>query len=68
MTHKETFTSCWTSNSIIDKLTTAPVLGFANPKLFYVPQTDASTMGLGDALYQEQDRKQIVIATASCGL
>lgn len=37
---------------IIEKLTTAPLLGFANPKLPHVLHTDASTIGLGAALYQ----------------
>ncbi|KAI4904687.1 hypothetical protein NFI96_006145, partial [Prochilodus magdalenae] len=40
--------------TIIEKLTTSPVLGFANPKVPYVLYTDASTSGLGAALYQEQ--------------
>lgn len=57
---KEPFGGRWTDScqqafeTIIDKLTTAPVLGFANPKLPYVLDTDASTTGLGAALYQEQ--------------
>ncbi|KAI4900479.1 hypothetical protein NFI96_001866, partial [Prochilodus magdalenae] len=40
--------------TIIEKLTTSLVLGFANPKVPYVLHTDASTSGLGAALYQEQ--------------
>ena len=53
---------------IIEKLTSAPVLGFANPRLPYIVQTDASTTGLGAALYQEQDGQSRVIAYASRGL
>ncbi len=45
-----------------------PVLGFANPKLPYTLHTDASTTGLGAALYQEQDGQSRVIAYASRGL
>lgn len=33
----------------------APVLGFAYPRLPYVLHTDASTTGLGVALYQNQE-------------
>lgn len=70
----EPFGGRWTDScqeafkTIIDKLTTAPVLGFANPKLPYVLHTDASTVGLGAALYQEQDGMMRVIAFASRGL
>lgn len=71
---REPFGGRWTNNcqqafeTIIDKLTTAPVLGFANPKLPYVLHTDASTIGLGAALYQEQDGVMRIIAFASRGL
>lgn len=71
---KDPFGERWTENcqqafeTIIDKLTTAPVLGFANHKLPYVLHTDASTTGLGAALYQEQDGEMRVIAYASRGL
>lgn len=50
---------------IKEKLTSSPVLGFADPKPQYVLHTDASTTGLGAALYQEQDDKMRVIAYAS---
>ncbi len=69
---KRPFSDRWTDicelafNTIIEKLTTAPVLGFADRKLPYVLHTDA--MGLGAALYQEQDGHMRVIAYASRGL
>ena len=71
---KEPFGKRWTDRcqhafeSIIDKLTTAPVLGFANPKLPYILHADASTNGLGSALYQEQEGAMRVIAYVSRGL
>lgn len=40
--------------TLIHKLTTAPVLGFADAKKPYILHTDASLHGLGAALYQEQ--------------
>ncbi|KAI3376048.1 hypothetical protein L3Q82_016579, partial [Scortum barcoo] len=71
---KEPFNEQWTPecqrafDTVIDKLTTALVLGFANLKLPYVLHTDASTYSLGAALYQEQDGEMRVIAYASRGL
>uniref|UniRef100_A0A669EDN0 Gypsy retrotransposon integrase-like protein 1 n=2 Tax=Oreochromis niloticus TaxID=8128 RepID=A0A669EDN0_ORENI len=71
---KEPLSSRWTPacqeafKVIIEKLTSAPVLGYANPKLPYILHTDASTSGLGAALYQEQDGEVRVIAYASRGL
>ncbi|XP_038153818.1 uncharacterized protein LOC119791667 isoform X1 [Cyprinodon tularosa] len=71
---KQPFGSRWTSecqlafDTLIDKLTTAPVLGFADPALPYILHTDASTTGLGAALYQEHEGKLRVIAYASRGL
>ncbi|RXN11607.1 Retrovirus-related Pol polyprotein from transposon 412 [Labeo rohita] len=68
------FESRWTTDcqkafdSIIGKLTSAPILGFADPKLPYVLHTDASTTGLGAALYQEQEGRLRAIAFASRGL
>lgn len=53
---------------IIEKLTSAPVLGFADPKIPYILHTDASTTGLGAALYQKQEGQMRVIAFASRGL
>lgn len=46
----------------------APVLGFANPKLPYLLHTDASTTGLGATSYQQQDGELRVLAFASRGL
>lgn len=68
------FAEEWTSEceeafrTLIAKLTSAPVLAFANPQLPYVLHTDASHEGLGAALYQEQEGKFKVIAYASRGL
>lgn len=71
---KEPFHGRWTPacqqafEAIIDKLTSPPVLAFADPKLPYILHTDASTTGLGAALYQEQEGQLRVIAYASRGL
>lgn len=71
---KEMFGERWTDScqqafdTIIEKLTSAPVLGFADPKLLYLLHTDASTTGLGAALYQHQDGELRVVAFASRGL
>lgn len=71
---KKPFGSRWTPEcdvsfqTLIEKLTSAPVLGFANSKLPYVLHTDASLHGLGAALYQHQDGHLRVIAFASRGL
>lgn len=71
---KDLFGDRWTAScqmafdSIIQKLTTAPVLGFGDPKLPYTLHTDASTSGLGAALYQKQQGQMGVIAYASRGL
>lgn len=68
------FTDEWTSEcenaiqTLIDKLTSAPILAFANPSLPYILHTDACCEELGAALYQEQDGHPIVIAYASRGL
>lgn len=71
---KEPFGGQWTADcqrafeTLITKLTEAPVLGFSDPGLPYVLHTDASTTGLGAALYQEQEGVLRVIAYASRGL
>lgn len=50
---KDFFSDGWTTECqeafdiVIDKLTTAPVLGFADPKLPYILKTDARNVGLG---------------------
>ena len=43
-------------------------MGYADPKLPYILHTDASTIGLGAALYQLQDEQLRAIAFASRGL
>lgn len=53
---------------IIEKLTTSPVLAFADPTLPYILHTDASSTGLGAALYQKQEGQLRVVAYASRGL
>lgn len=71
---KEPFGSRWTPTcqeafeTLIEHLCTAPVLGFADPKLPYILHTDASTTGVGAALYQEQEGKLRPLAFASRGL
>ena len=54
--------------TIIEKLTTAPVLGFADLSSPFLLHTDASNTGLGACLYQEQEGQLRVIAYASRGL
>lgn len=59
---KQSFGERWASEYqkafelLVDKLTSSPVLGFADPKQPYIWHTDASTTGLGAALYQQQER------------
>lgn len=71
---KEPFGGRWTSacqeafETIKEKLTSAPVLAFADPKKPYLLHTDASSTGLGAVLYQEQEGQKRVIAYASRGL
>lgn len=71
---KEVFGSRWTPacqqafDLVIESLTSAPVLGFADPQKPYVLHTDASTTGLGAVLYQEQEGQCRVIGYASRGL
>ncbi|KAK7909418.1 hypothetical protein WMY93_014102 [Mugilogobius chulae] len=71
---KEPFGSRWSTDcqnaftTLVEKLTSAPILGFADPKRPYILHTDASTTGLGAALYQQQDGELRVIAYASRGL
>lgn len=65
------FQSSWTLECsqafelLRDKLTSAPLLGYADFKLPFVVETDASNLGLGAVLYQVQGGKKRVIAYAS---
>lgn len=54
--------------SVIQSLTAAPVLAFADPQRPYILHTDASTTGLGAVLYQEQENQLRVVGYASRGL
>ena len=54
--------------TLIERLTSAPILAFANPQLPYILHTDACRQGLGAALYQEQEGRLRVVAYASRGL
>jgi transposase InsO family protein len=51
-----------------ERLTSTPVLGYADFRLPFVVETDASHQGLGAILSQIQDGKRRVIAYASRGL
>ena len=55
-------------DTIIEKLTSPPILAYADYTKPFTLHTDASTEGLGAVLYQEQDVKERVIAYASRGL
>ncbi len=50
------------------KLTSAPILGFANFTQPFIVEMDASQHGLGAVLYQQQRDIKWVIAYASCRL
>lgn len=71
---KEPFAGRWTPacqgayDTIKDRLTSAPVLPLANPQKPYLLHTNASSVGLGAVLYQEQEGLKRVIAYASRGL
>lgn len=71
---KEPFGGRWSSacqtafETIIQKLTSAPVLAFADPSKPYILHTDASCTGLGAVLYQEHEGRKRVVAYASRGL
>ena len=55
-------------DTIKERLTNPPVLGYADYKLPFTLHTDASGNGLGAALYQRQNRTNRVIAFASRSL
>lgn len=48
-----------------DKITSAPILGFADFTKPFIVETDASSQGLGAVLYQHQGETKRVIAFAS---
>ena len=54
--------------SIIAKLTSPPILAYADFKKPFIVNIDASGDGLGAVLYQVQDGKERVVAYASRGL
>lgn len=54
--------------TIIERLTSPPTLGYADFSKEFIVNTDASLDGLGAVLYQVQDGKERVIAYASRGL
>ncbi len=55
-------------DTLIDRLTTAPTLQFADYSAPFILHTDASTTGLGAALYQQHEGKLKPVAYASRGL
>ena len=55
-------------NTIKDKLSSPPILAYAEFSKPFILHTDASTEGLGAVLYQEQDGLERVIAYTSRGL
>ena len=55
-------------SAIKRKLTSAPVLGFADYSKPFIVETDASDFGLGAVLSQVQDGKTRIIACVSRGL
>lgn len=65
------FKSAWTPQCQVafellkEKLTSAPTLGYANFPLPFTLKADASNLGLGAVLYQEQAGERKVIAYAS---
>ena len=55
-------------DTLKEKLSSPPVLAYADFKEPFIVLTDASLEGLGAILYQEQEGKERVIAYASRGL
>ena len=74
MSTKRNITDDWTGDcqQAFDasklELTTAPVLGFADHRLPFIVETDASDRGLGAVLSQKQDVRLRIIVYASRGL
>ncbi|KAK3728734.1 hypothetical protein QZH41_002654 [Actinostola sp. cb2023] len=68
---KVSFTQRWNSNcqkafdTLKEKLTSPPVLGYVDFSKPFIVETDASNEGLGAVLSQEQDGQRRVIAYAS---
>ena len=52
-------------NSLIDDITSAPILAYPDFTKEFILHTDASSLGLGAILYQKQDGAMRVIAYAS---
>ena len=55
-------------NDIIERLTSPPILAYANYSKPFILNIDASGYGLGAVLYQEKDGLEHVVAYASRGL
>ena len=74
LTMNSDITGLWTDecqnafDTIISKLTSEPVLGFADLSSPFILHTDASNIGLGACLYQKQGEQIKVIAYGSRGL
>ncbi|KAL0186021.1 hypothetical protein M9458_017691, partial [Cirrhinus mrigala] len=68
------FASAWTEHcqnrfdTLKEKLTTSPILAYADFSLPFILEVDASHRGLGAVLSQEQEGKVRPIAFASCSL
>ena len=48
-------------NELRERLIFAPILGYPDPKLEYILDTDASDVGVGAVLFQVQQEKERVI-------
>ena len=54
-------------NTLKEKLSSPPILAYADFKKLFILHTDVSTDGLSEGLYQEQDGLERVIANAIRG-